>query len=100
MTAYSVLAVTPKSEDWIEQYLPNANALVKKHGGRYLARTAEHEQVEGDDRPAALRIVIEWPSRAAAIAFEEDPEYQPYRTMRLENSDSYHYVIEGKDDLA
>ena len=100
MTAYSVLAVTPENEDWIEDYLPNANALVTKHGGRYLARTAEHEQVEGDDSPAALRIVIEWPTREAAVAFENDPDYQPYLETRLANSKSNHFVIDGKDDLA
>ena len=100
MTAYSVLAVTPENQDWIEDYLPNANALVTKHGGKYLARTAEHDQVEGEDRPAALRIVIEWPSRAAAMAFENDPDYQPYLEKRLGNSQSFHFVIEGKDDLA
>lgn len=100
MTAYSVLAVTPKNEEWIDDYLPNANALVKKHGGRYLARTAEHQQVEGEEQPAALRIVIEWPSTEAALDFENDPDYEPYRARRLDNSHSFHFVIEGKDDLA
>lgn len=29
MTYYSVLDVTPTSEDWIDDYLPTANRLVK-----------------------------------------------------------------------
>jgi hypothetical protein len=32
MTYYSVLAVTPTSEEWIPGYLEPANRLVKKHG--------------------------------------------------------------------
>lgn len=100
MTAYSVLAVTPKNDSWIEEYLPTANRLVKQHGGKYLARTSEHEQIEGDPREAALRIVIEWPSIEAARAFENDPEYKPHLEARLANSDSFHYLIVGKDDLA
>jgi len=39
MNYYSLLAVTPTNEDWIPGYLDAANALVAKHGGRYLART-------------------------------------------------------------
>ena len=100
MPCYSVLAVTPISEDWIPGYLPAANKLVEKHGGRYLARTASHEQVEGDGQPAALRIILEWPSREAAMSFMNDPAYKPHLDARTAGSTSYHFVIEGKDDLA
>ncbi|MEO9788134.1 MAG: DUF1330 domain-containing protein [Aurantimonas coralicida] len=48
----------------------------------------------------ALRIIIEWPSVAAAKAFESDPEYAPHLQQRLANSRSVHAVVEGKDDLA
>ncbi|MEL6919926.1 MAG: DUF1330 domain-containing protein [Pseudomonadota bacterium] len=100
MAYYSVLAVTPSSEDWIPDYLPTANKLVAKHGGKYLARTATHEQVEGDEQAAALRIILEWPSREAAMNFMNDPEYKPHLDARTAGSDSSHFVIEGKDDLA
>ena len=86
MAYYSVLAVTPTNQDWIADYLPVANKLVAQHGGKYLARTATHERLEGQGEDAALRIVIEWPSEAAAKAFENDPEYQPYLQRRLNNS--------------
>lgn len=100
MSYYSVLDVTPTSEDWIPDYLPTANALVVKHGGRYLARTANHEQVEGESNEAGLRIILEWPSKEAAKAFMEDPEYAPHLKARTEGSVSHHYLIEAKDDLA
>ena len=100
MAYYSVLAVTPTSEDWIPGYIGPANALVAEYGGKYLARTSSHEQLEGDDRPAALRIVIEWPSRDAAIGFMGDERYAPHLKARTNGSDSMHVLIEGKDDLA
>lgn len=100
MAYYSVLAVTPTSEDWIPDYLPTANKLVAAHGGKYLARTATHEQVEGEDTPAALRIVIEWPSKEAAVAFMNDAEYKPHLEARTAGSQSFHFLIDGKDDLA
>ncbi len=100
MAFYSVLAVTPTNEDWIADYLPADNALVAKHGGKYLARTASHEQMEGVGPEAALRIILEWPTRDAAVAFMSDPDYVPHLKARTEGSDSVHFLIEGKDDLA
>ncbi len=100
MAYYSVLDVTPTSEDWIPNYLPAANERVAAHGGRYIARTTNHEQLEGDAQHAALRIIIEWPSKEAAQAFMTDEAYVPHLTSRTAGSVSHHYLIEGKDDLA
>ena len=69
---YSVLDVTPTSEDWIPAYLPIANKLMTKHGGKYLARTASHEQVEGDGKAVGLRVIIQWPSKETTFAFMDD----------------------------
>ena len=100
MTYYSVLAVTPTTNDWIPDYIGPANRLVAKHGGKYLARTANHERVEGEGNGAALRIVIQWPSREAALAFMSDPEYVPHLKARTAGSDSEHFLVQGQDDLA
>lgn len=100
MSYFSVLAVTPSTEDWIPGYIGPANKLVAKHGGKYLARTSSHEQLEGSVHSAALRIIIEWPSAEAAKSFMSDPEYVPHLQARTSGSDSLHYLIEGKDDLA
>jgi len=100
MTYYSVLAVTPTKEDWISDYIGPANAIVAQHGGKYLARTVSHARLEGEGEDAALRIIIEWPSKEAAEAFMSDPGYVPHLKARTAGSDSHHFLIEGKDDLA
>ena len=100
MAYYSVLDVTPTNQDWIPGYLPIANDRVAAHGGKYIARTASHEQVEGDTQDAGLRIIIEWPSKEAAEAFMADEAYAPHLAKRTAGSISHHYLIEGKDDLA
>lgn len=100
MTCYSVLAVTPTSDDWVADYIGPANRLVAKHGGKYLARTARHEQLEGETSEAALRIVIQWPSAEAAKAFMSDPEYVPHLEARTAGSKSLHFLVEGQDDLS
>ena len=100
MTYYSVLAVTPTNQDWIPDYIGPANKLVAQHGGKYLARTSSHERLEGEGEDAVLRIIIEWPSKEAATAFMNDPGYVPHLKARTAGSDSHHFLIEAKDDLA
>lgn len=99
MMYYSVLDVTPTTDAWIAGYLPTANRLAAKHGGKYLARTGSHEQLEGETSEAALRIIIEWPSKKDAVAFMNDPEYIPHLAARTNGSTSNHYLIEGKDEF-
>ncbi|MEM9123864.1 MAG: DUF1330 domain-containing protein, partial [Pseudomonadota bacterium] len=59
MTYYSMIALTPTNEAWIPGYLGPTKALVAKHGGTYLARTASHEQIEGEppEEPVAVRVL-------------------------------------------
>ena len=99
MHYYSVLAVTPTREDWIPAYLEAANRLVAKHGGKYLTRTASHERLEGEGEGAALRIVLEWPSKEAALEFMNDPDYAPHLEARTAGSTSHHFLVAGQDDL-
>ena len=100
MSYYSLLEVTPTTDAWVPDYVPVANALVARHGGRYLARTASHERVEGEGDGPALRVIIEWPSKEAALAFVNDPAYKPQLDARTAGSVSHHFLVEGKDDLA
>jgi uncharacterized protein (DUF1330 family) len=100
MKFYSVLAVTPTTDSWVADYIGPANKLVAKYGGVYLARTGSHERLEGVGTDEVLRIVIEWPSKQAALDFMNDPEYLPHLEARTAGSDSHHFLIEAKDDLA
>ncbi len=100
MTAFSIIGVTPTSEDWIPGYLGPVAALVAKHGGKYIARTGSHERLEGEGGDAALRVIIEWPTMEAGRAFMNDPDYAPHLKARTDGSISHHVLIEGKDDLA
>ena len=73
MIYYSVLDITPSTDEWIEGYVSSANSLVSKHGGKFLARTTSHEQLEGKVSEAAFRTIIEWPSKEDALAFMKAP---------------------------
>lgn len=103
MPYYSVLDVTLTSDQWAAGYVGPVTALVAEHGGRYLARTFNHEQLEGnaqnDGTRQVLRVIIEWPSKTAAANFMDDPRYAPHLAARAAGSVSNHYLIAGKDDL-
>lgn len=100
MKYYVTVALTMKDDSWVGDYLPNVTALVEKHGGKYLARTGNIEQLEGTNTPANLQVIIEWPSKEAAEAFYDDPEYRPYRDARQNGSDSELYLVAGEDIAA
>ena len=97
---FSVLEVTVTNDQWVADYVANSNRLVEKHGGQYLARTTNHDRLEGDRESPALRIVIGWPTKQSAYEFMEDPEYVPHLNARTAGSISHHALIEAKDDLA
>lgn len=97
---YSVLEVSPTDNEWVPAYIAETGAVVARHGGKYLARTTSHERLEGEGETAALRIILQWPSKAHALAFMRDPEYVPHLQARTAGSVSHHFLIEGKDDLA
>jgi uncharacterized protein (DUF1330 family) len=100
MPSYSVLAVTPITNDWQARYIEEASAIVAAYGGKYIARTSNHETLEGDGEEAALRIIIAWPSTQVAKTFMADPAYLPLLKARTQGSVSHHVLIEGMDDLA
>lgn len=47
MAHYAIINVTPTSEDWIPAYIEAVGPLLAKHGGKFLARTASNERVQG-----------------------------------------------------
>ena len=100
MSHYVVVLVTPTTEDWIPGYITAVHALVDRHGGRYLARTASHERLEGTGDHPALIGIVEFPSKEAAEAFYHDPAYKSHLQARLAGANNDLFLVEGKDDFA
>ena len=94
---YSVLEVTPTNEAWIPHYVKLAADIVSKHGGKYLANSANHQTLEGEREEPAIRVIIQWPSKQSALDFMSDPDYLPLLKLRTDGSVSYHVLVEGKE---
>ncbi len=97
MKYYSVAEIDITDQSWVPAYVANVTRLVERAGGRYLARTSKVEKIEGDRPRPQIALVIEWPSRAAAVAFYESPEYRPYRERRLAGAKNEFLLVAGED---
>jgi uncharacterized protein (DUF1330 family) len=97
MKYYATVALTMKDDSWVTDYLPNVTDLVAKHSGKYLARTGTIDRLEGSGEPVNLQVILEWPSKEAAEAFYNDPDYRPYRDDRQNGSDSEFYLVAAGD---
>ena len=97
MKYYCVAEFDVTDRGWVPEYVRGVTGLVERYGGRYLARTPKSEVLEGDAKVPQIFLIIEWPSREAALAFYESEEYAPYRKSRLEGSAGRLLLVAGED---
>ena len=95
MPAYLVGGVDVSDPAWVAEYGPKVEALVEKHGGRYLVRGGEMDVVEGMTPAARVMVVIEFPSLENARAWYNDPEYAPLIKLRQTGSEAEIVLVDG-----
>ena len=97
MSAYIIADILLHEPDRYKEYVENVPALIKKHGGKYCVRGGDAQVLEGSWSPSRL-IILEFPDRAAALAMYDDPEYEPYKSLRGAISDSKVVIVNGFAD--
>ncbi|WP_136418441.1 DUF1330 domain-containing protein [Herbaspirillum sp. ST 5-3] len=97
MKHYSVAEIDITDRNWVAAYVNDVTPLVERFGGRYLARTPNAEKIEGQRKPPQIFLIIEWPSREAAMAFYESDQYRPYRMSRMAGASSEFALVKGED---
>ncbi|TFW00804.1 DUF1330 domain-containing protein [Oxalobacteraceae bacterium OM1] len=97
MKYYTLATLTVTDRAWTRDYVRDVTPMVERHGGRYLARTNQFERLEGEGDSPHLALLIEWPSREAALQFYESEAYRPYRTARLQGAQNEFYLVAGED---
>ena len=97
MKYYVIAEIDITDQSWVPAYLQNVTKMVERRGGRYLARTPKIEKVEGQRQAPQIVVILEWPSREAAIAFYESDEYRPYRDSRVAGARNEFLLIAGED---
>ena len=94
MAAYLIADIDVREPERYKAYVESVPVLIAKHGGTYRVRGGEATTLEGEWSPARL-IVLEFPDRAAALAFYNDPEYAPFKTLRQSVTDTQLVLAEG-----
>jgi len=84
-------------QSWVADYVKNVTGMVERCGGRYLARTLTIEKIEGGRKPMPMCVILEWPSKEAAVSFYESAEYRPYRQKRLAGAKNEFLLVAGED---
>lgn len=81
MAIYVILDNDIRDAAKYEAYKEAVPALVARHGGEYLARDGRFEVLAGNWKPNRI-VIFKWPSREAMQAFQNDPDYQPWKKLR------------------
>ncbi len=97
MKHYAVAQLDVTDPAWVQSYVSEVTPMVERRGGRYLARTATVERIEGERRPPQIVLLIEWPSKEAAEAFYASEEYAPFREARIAGARNEFLLVAGDD---
>ena len=92
--AYVVADIHVTNPSGYQAYLSAISPVVKKYGGIYIARAGRTSTVEGAP-PSGRVVLIEFPSFAAAEAFEASPEAVAAGAIRHRTATSRIFVVEG-----
>lgn len=97
MAVYLIADVKVTDDSWIPDYSAAVHEIVHKHGGRYLARSANITPIEGDAPDTTLIALLEFPTQEAVEAFASDPAYAKYGQARRDGTVSRLFTIDDTD---
>lgn len=94
MSAYIFVTVTIHDPAKFRAYGAANAALVARMGGKYLVLGPEGDALEGD-AIIGKKVISEWPSREAALAYWNSPEYAEIRKLRDGICDAQVMLLDG-----
>jgi uncharacterized protein (DUF1330 family) len=93
MTAYIVVNATITDQALLDEYVAAAGGTLGTHKVTPLVVTNEATILEGDAGERV--IVLEFPTREAAMAWYQSPEYQAIIGMRLKSTKGFLALVDG-----
>lgn len=94
MPTYVVLDFEMRDPAAMREYIERVPAIVRKSGGRYLARGGKVETLEGDWQPDRI-VILEFPTAEQAKRFYDSDEYEPFKQVRHSAGTSKTILVEG-----
>tara|TARA_R110000787_G_scaffold187146_7_gene299063 strand:+ start:7868 stop:8170 length:303 start_codon:yes stop_codon:yes gene_type:complete len=74
-----------------EPYVPGVVPLLQKHGAEILVADYEAQMLEGES--GSTYVVLRFESEVAALAWYNDPAYEPVKKIRLASSNNGKVVL-------
>jgi len=93
MAAYVVNEIWVEDAAVFRTYVVQVPPTLEPFGGRYLVRSGATEAIEGE--PPGRIVILEFPDRAAALAWRASAAYQAILPIRDASSTSRVYVADG-----
>ena len=101
MTVYGIVELEITNVQAMGPYLAGVGATIAAHDGKYLVRpgpeqlSGNAEVVEGTAGAGPLKVILEFPSMAAAKGWYNSDEYQAILPYRTQNSKGNFVWLEG-----
>ena len=97
---YAIAHVTfTNREAFMSDYASKVGGTVAAFGGRYLVRAGEVSYSEGESL-GDISVVIEFPDRESAHAWNNRKEYRDIVPIRHQNSVTNFIIIDGVLDVS
>jgi uncharacterized protein (DUF1330 family) len=90
--AYVIVEMQVSDAAQYQRYMEATPAVVKTHGGEFVARGGRLEVLEGQWRPPRL-VVLRFPSYEQAVAFYDAEDYRIARRLREGATDYFNMVV-------
>lgn len=85
MSAWLIITATILDRArFLEDYGKPAATLVARHGGEYVLRAPGAELLEGAGPSGESVVISRWPTKAAALAFWNSPDYAALKAARAD----------------
>ena len=94
MSTYMVIRVSPDDELKMREYEEATLDVVRRYGGRPVAREAAPLVLETDHQPS-LGVILQFDSKDDVLAFYESVEYAPLKEFRQTFATAEAIIIDG-----
>lgn len=94
MPAYVVSMMSIHDPETYKKYTDKTPPIVKRYGGKFMARGGEVTTLEGEKYMDRM-VILEFPSRQSVTDWLADPEYQEAMKFRHAASNARILLIEG-----
>lgn len=94
MSVYMIIEIQVTDHERYSEYVSRVPEILKRYGGRYLARGGQITTLSGDWYPERI-VLIEFETLAQLRQCFRSPEYLEIAPLRQESTTSRAIIVEG-----